>query len=244
MVGKILVVGIGPGGLEYMTMRARKAIEMADVVVGYKVYIELIESLLQDQQVIGSHMKQEMDRVRKVIELAMAGKTVALVSSGDAGVYGMVGPVYEEIQKQGLDLEVEVIPGVTAILAAGAALGAPLMHDFAVISLSDLLTPWEKIVKRLHAAGEGDFIVGLYNPRSKKRLSQLVEAQEILLKYRSPETPVGIVWSGTRENERKMVTTLSEIPHEEVDMFATLVIGNSESYQFGGKIITPRGYHR
>ncbi|MCK4258129.1 MAG: precorrin-3B C(17)-methyltransferase [Halanaerobiales bacterium] len=242
MAGMIYVVGIGPGSEDYLTPRARKAIINSDVIVGYKVYIELIQNLIQTQEVISNGMKQEIDRVKKVIELAKEGKTVSLVSSGDAGVYGMAGPVYQLAEEMGVDAEIEVVPGVTAVLAAASRLGAPLMHDFVVISLSDLLTPWEKIVKRLHAAGEGDFVVSLYNPRSKKRRSHLIEAQEILLKYRKPETPVGIVWNGTREKEEMLVTTLAQIPHEEVNMFATLIIGNSETYISKGRIITPRGY--
>lgn len=176
------------------------------------------------------------------LELAMEGKTVALISSGDAGVYGMAGLIYELIEQSALDIEVEVIPGITAILAAAAELGAPLMQDFAAISLSDLMTPWETIRQRLHAAGQGDFVIGIYNPRSKKRQRQLIEAQKILLQYRSPSTPVGIIWNGTRSGQRKLVTTLFQIPIEEVDMFATLIIGNSETYSSRGRMITPRGY--
>ena len=241
MSGKIYVVGLGPGGLEYLTPRAIEAITISEVVIGYKVYINLIRDILSHKTIIKSGMKQEIDRVEKAFQMAKKGKKVALVSSGDAGVYGMAGPVCEMAERE--DVEVEVIPGITAVLAAAAGLGAPLMHDFAIISLSDLLTPWEKILKRLHAAGEGDFIVGLYNPRSKRRKNHLRKAQEILLKYRSPDTPVGIVWKGTRYGEKKLITRLDDIPHEKVNMFATLIIGNSETYIADGRIVTPRGYN-
>ncbi len=244
MSGKIFVIGIGPGNLDYLTERARAVIQLADVVVGYKVYVQLIEELIDRQRVLVSGMKQEMERVTEVVELARTGLNVAIVSSGDAGVYGMAGPIYELLSRVEEEIEVEVIPGVTAILAAAASLGAPLMHDFAVISLSDLLTPWEKIVTRLHLAAKGDFVVGIYNPRSKQRHQQLVEAQKIFLEYRSVDTPVGILWSSTRAEERRLITTLDKIPHEEVNMFATLIIGNSESYISGDVIVTPRGYQR
>ncbi len=244
MSGKIFVIGIGPGNLDYLTERARAVIQLADVVVGYKVYVQLIEELIDQQRVLVSGMKQEMERVTEVVELARTGLNVAIVSSGDAGVYGMAGPIYELLSRVEEEIEVEVIPGVTAILAAAASLGAPLMHDFAVISLSDLLTPWEKIVTRLHLAAKGDFVVGIYNPRSKQRHQHLVEAQKIFLEYRSVDTPVGILWSSTRAEERRLITTLDKIPHEEVNMFATLIIGNSESYISGDVIVTPRGYQR
>lgn len=242
MAGKIYVIGIGPGSLDHLTGQALRAITCSEVIVGYRLYIELVRDCIGNQQVVTSGMMQEEKRAREVIELAREGKTVALISSGDAGVYGMAGLIYELIEQSLLDIEVEVIPGITAVLAAAAELGAPLMQDFAVISLSDLMTPWETIRRRIHAAGEGDFVVGIYNPRSAKRQRQLVEAQEILLQYRSPSTPVGIIWNGTRPSQRKLVTTLLRIPFAEVDMFATLIIGNSETYESRGRIITPRGY--
>ncbi|MBQ1868358.1 precorrin-3B C(17)-methyltransferase [Selenomonas sp.] len=244
-MGKITVIGIGPGSLEDMTPRARKAIEAAEVVAGYNTYIKLVESLLAGKKVIGTAMMQEIDRCRMAVAEAAAGRDTVVVSSGDAGVYGMAGLVLELI----LQLEPEerpefggVIAGVSAVNAAASVLGAPLMHDFAVISLSNLLTPWELICKRVEMAAQGDFVTALYNPKSKKRVQNIEEVREIMLKFRDPKTPVGIVTAASREKETKVISTLEDFTQEEINMFSLVVIGNSQTYVKDGWMITPRGY--
>src|SRR6266571_871458 len=213
-MSKLFVVGIGPGDLKHMTFEAREAIESADVVVGYATYLELIEPLLIGKEVVSSGMMREVERCREALAIAAAGKTVALVSSGDAGVYGMAGLVLELATHVGAHgmrpsflakPEIVIVPGVSAVQAAAAVLGAPLMHDFAVISLSDLLTPWQTIRQRLAAAAAADFVVALYNPRSKGRVTQIEEAREILMDSRPPQTPVGIVRNACRAGEEKVV---------------------------------------
>lgn len=238
--GKIYVIGIGPGLLDYMTPRAKEAIELSDVVVGYKLYLDLIDELIKNKSTDFTGMKKEVERCTRVVELAREGKTVSLVSSGDAGVYGMAG-ILLELADEGMD--VEVIPGVTAANAAAASLGAPLMHDYVTISLSDLLTEWPLIQKRLNCAGEGDFVVTIYNPRSKGRQNQIVEARDILLKYKSPETPVGIVRNAKRDGEEIIISTLGDMMNETIDMVTMVIIGNSMTYVKDGRMITPRGYH-
>lgn len=242
MLGKLSIVGIGPGYKEHITARAKKAIEESSVVVGYRSYIKLIEELVDDKKVFSSEMRQEIERAEKALSLAQEGEKVVVVSSGDAGVYGMASPVLELMAEKKLDVDFEVVPGVTSALAASALLGAPLGNDFAVISLSDLLTPWEVIEKRLHAAGAGDFVIAIYNPKSMKRVRQIALAREILLKYRDAETPVGIVADACRNGEKVEITTLKEMLHKEIDMLTTVVIGNSHSYIYQKWIITPRGY--
>ncbi len=243
-MSKLYVVGIGPGGLNHMTFAARAALDAADTVVGYSTYLNLIEPLLAGKEVVSSGMMREVERCREALQLAAAGKTVALVSSGDSGIYGMAGLVLELVRDGGFDgVEVEVVPGVSAVQAAAAVLGAPLMHDFAVISLSDLLTPWELIRKRLKAAAEADFVVALYNPRSKGRVRQIEEAREILLTARPAETPVGIVRHALRDGQERIVTTLGEMLSHHIDMFSLVVIGNSATFVDGeGRMVTPRGY--
>lgn len=242
----LFVVGIGPGGLNHMTFEAREAIERADVVVGYQTYLEFIESLLEGKEVISSGMTREVERCRRALESAALGKTVALVSSGDAGIYGMAGLVMElaeNVEDQDAAPEIIVVPGVSALQSAAAVLGAPLMHDFAVISLSDLLTPWDLIERRLALAAAGDFVIALYNPRSKGRVRHLEEAREILLASRAATTPVGIVRHACREGEEKKVTTLGEMLTCPVDMFSLVIVGNSSTYvDEAGRMVTPRGY--
>ena len=239
--GRLLVVGIGPGSEQHLTPAARMAIEAAETVVGYRTYLQLIEPLLVGKQVLESGMRQEVDRCQQAIDLAAAGQTVALISGGDAGVYGMAGLALELAGADGPD--VEIIPAVSAVQAAAAALGAPLMHDFSVISLSDLLTPWPLIRRRLDAAGTADFVVALYNPRSKGRPDHLDAARRILLRHRSPETPVGIVRNSTRDEETVIVDTLEGFDSAEVDMFSLVIIGNSQTMvDAAGRMITPRGY--
>ncbi|BCR03748.1 cobyric acid synthase [Desulfuromonas versatilis] len=248
MKNKLYVVGIGPGDLQHMTPAARQAIEAAEVVVGYKTYLGLIDSLLAGKEVVSSGMMKEVERCRQALEIAADGRSVALVSSGDAGIYGMAGLVLELVgEHQGSPLqgvEVEIVPGVSAVQAAAARLGAPLMHDFAVISLSDLLTPWPLIRRRLDAAGRADFVVALYNPRSRGRTTQIGEARQILLAHREPQTPVGIVRNACRADEAVILTTLEELAsrEEEVDMFSLVMIGNSQTRIEAGRMLTPRGY--
>ena len=243
-MGKITVVGIGPGNLEDMTPRARQAIERADVVAGYNTYIALIEPLLAGKEVIGTGMMHEIDRCRLALAAAITGKDTVVVSSGDAGVYGMAGLVLELVLQQEKDIrpEFEVIAGISAVNVAAALLGAPLMHDFAVISLSDLLIPWELIRKRAECAAQGDFVVALYNPKSKKRVEHIEEIQEIMLQHKAPDTPVGIVNSASREQQSVVISTLQEFTKEEIHMFSLVIIGNCRTYVKEGYMITPRGY--
>ncbi|MBI1921391.1 MAG: cobyric acid synthase [Geobacter sp.] len=241
-MSKLYVVGIGPGDPGHMTQEAHDALKDAEVVVGYKTYIDLIRPLLKKKEVVSSGMMKEVERCGEALRIAASGKTVALVSSGDAGVYGMAGLVLE-LAKERDDVEIVIVPGVSAVQAAASVLGAPLMHDFAVISLSDLLTPWELIRKRLNAAAEADFVTALYNPRSKGRVTQIEEARDIFLRGRSPETPVGIVRNACREGEEKVVTTLAEMLDHPIDMFSIVIIGNSRTFVDGkGRMVTPRGY--
>lgn len=242
--GKIFVVGIGPGGLEEMTPKALRAIESAEVVAGYNTYIRLIEKILGGKKIIGRAMMQEIERSHLAIEEASKGRNVAVISSGDAGVYGMAGLVLEMI----LDLpeenrpQLEIIAGVSAVNAAAAILGAPLMNDFAIISLSDLMMPWELIKNRVRSAAQGDFVIALYNPKSKRRVSQLAEVQKILLEFRKKNTPVGIVTNAGREGESKIISTLENFIQEEVNMFSLVIIGNSQTFVKAGYMLTPRGY--
>lgn len=230
---------MGPGDKNCLTPEAMQALEQADVVVGYKTYINLILNLVADKKVVTNGMRAEVQRAQKAVEVAISGKRVAVVSSGDPGVYGMAGLVLEIAAGK---VPVNVIPGVTAATAAAASLGAPLMHDFAVISLSDLLTPWETIVKRIMSAAMADFIIVLYNPKSNNRQQQLASAQEIILQYRRPKTPVGIVRSARRGEESKIITTLEVMLEHPVDMLSTVIIGSPQTKVENGYMITPRGY--
>lgn len=245
-MGKITVIGLGPGSLEDMTPRALHAIEAAEVVAGYNTYIRLIESLLEGKEVIGTAMMQEIDRCRMAVESAISGRNTVVVSSGDSGVYGMAGLVLELVLQHPAENrpEFDVISGVSAVNAAASVLGAPLMHDFAVISLSDLLTPWETIRKRVEAAADADFVLALYNPKSKKRVKNIEEVREIFLKHRSPDTPVGIVTNASRDAQNKVISTLDSFTKEDISMFSLVIIGNSKTYVKDGYMITPRGYER
>ena len=244
-MGKITVIGIGPGSLEDMTPRALRAIQSAEVVAGYTTYIKLIQELLSDKEVIGTAMMQEIDRCQLAVQTAAAGKDTVVVSSGDSGVYGMAGLVLELLLRHpAAERPVfgGIIAGISAVNAAAAILGAPLMHDFAVISLSDLLTPWELIKKRAAAAAEGDFVVALYNPKSKKRIQHIEEIRDIMLRFKAPDTPVGIVNNASRVKEAKVISTLQDFTKEEINMFSLVIIGNSKTYVKEGYMITPRGY--
>lgn len=239
--GKIYVVGIGPGKKGDMTFRAYEAMEKSDVIVGYKTYTDLVKEYYPNKEIVSSSMMKEVDRCTDVLKMAKDGKNVALISSGDAGVYGMAGIMLEIADDK---IEVEVIPGVTATNAAAAITGAPVMHDYVTISLSNLLTDWELIKKRLELAAQGDFVVSIYNPKSRGRVTQIEEAQKIMLKYKPKMTPVAIVRNAGRENEEYFVTTLEEMTKHEIDMLTIVIIGNSNTYVKNRKIITPRGYSK
>lgn len=242
--GYIAVVGLGPGHEEEMTPRAYAAIKDCDIVVGYHTYMSLIKDLIAEKEQVGTGMKQEIDRCRRAVELAAEGKRVVVVSSGDPGVYGMAGLVLELVGQLPAEQrpEAEIIPGLTAANTAASILGAPLMHDYAVISLSDLLTPWELIKKRARMAAEGDFVIALYNPRSRGRATHLDEICEILLQYRDPSTPAGIVRKAGRAGMSYTITDLANLAAQDVDMQSTVIIGNSRTRVEDGRIITPRGY--
>jgi cobalt-precorrin 5A hydrolase/precorrin-3B C17-methyltransferase len=240
--GRIFIVGLGPGSEEHLTPRAKEVLRKADMVVGYKGYLEYVQGYLEGKEVISRGMGGEVERAKIALEAAGRGKNVAVVSSGDPGIYAMASVVLECASKAGVRPDVEVVPGITAASAAAARLGAPLGHDFAAISLSDLLTPWEVIEDRLRAAARGDFCIVLYNPRSRGRQGHLNRAIEILREYLRPDTPVGVVKNAMRRGERVLVTTLEKLPCEEVDMLSTVIIGNSESFTYHPWIITPRGY--
>ena len=249
----LYIVGLGPGGQEHLSIRAREAVEKADAVAGYTTYLDLIRPLISGKKIIASGMKKEVERVWSAVRTALSGTSCALVASGDPGVYALAGLAFELCRENGIGLSeensaegrgirVEVVPGIPALCSGAALLGAPLVHDFAAISLSDLLTPWETIEKRLAAAAEADFVIVLYNPRSKKRTWQLERAREIVSKSRPPETPVGIVTGAMRENQSVTLTTLVDLDPDMADMQTTVFIGNSRTFVFENKMVTPRGY--
>lgn len=240
--GVLSVVGTGPGSLDYLIPAARQELVHAEVIVGYKTYLSLIEPLIKDKIIVASAMMQEIDRVKQALEQAGQGKRVALVSGGDPGIYAMAGLVYEVAEITKTPVEVRVIAGIAALNSCAERLGAPLMHDFAAVSLSDLLTPWDLIEKRIEAAAEADFVLVIYNPRSKKRDWQLIRALEIVSSFRRQETPVGMVRGATRDNEKVILATLETFKPEEADMQSTIIIGNSKTRIMSGKMVTPRGY--
>ncbi|WP_267927596.1 precorrin-3B C(17)-methyltransferase [Desulfolithobacter dissulfuricans] len=243
MSGLLSVVGTGPGARDLVTPRARKVLEEADVIVGYRTYLDLVRDFFRaDQEIVSSQMMQEIDRCRRALEIGDSGRRVALVCGGDPGIYAMAGLVFELAREMKSRCRIDIIPGIAALNSCAAILGAPLMHDFAAISLSDLMTPWEVIERRLEAAAAADFVVVLYNPKSKKRTTQIVRAREILLGHRSPETPVGIVTGATREHETVQLTTLAGMLDCDITMQSTVIIGNSTTYTWQEKMITPRGY--
>ncbi|GAA6385694.1 MULTISPECIES: precorrin-3B C(17)-methyltransferase [Clostridium] len=237
----LYVVGLGPGGSRWMTWEARAALEQAEVLCGYTVYLDLIRGEFPDKEYFSTPMTQEIERCRAALERARSGRTTALVCSGDAGVYGMAGPVLE-LAPQFPEVEIQVVPGVTAALAGAAVLGAPLMHDFAVLSLSDLLTPWEVIRRRLELAAQGDFVLCLYNPSSRRRRDHLRMACDIVLAHRGPETVCGWVRNAGRAQEEHQVLTLGELQEAQVDMFTTVFIGSAATRRIGDRMVTPRGY--
>lgn len=238
---KVYVVGLGPGGLNEVTPRAMEALEKSDVIIGYTVYVDLIRSKFEHKKLLTTTMTKEVDRCKMVFEEAMKDQVVSIVCSGDSGVYGMSGLIYEI--SQGYEaVEIEIISGITAACSGAAVLGAPLIHDFVVISLSDLLTPMELIEKRLECAAIGDFAMSIYNPSSKKRHDYLEKACKIILQHRDPKTPAGWVRNIGRDGQEYKVMTLEELQYEKLDMFTTVFIGNSQSKIINNKIVTPRGY--
>ena len=237
----IYVIGIGPGSKEMMTIEAIEAIKNSDVIVGYKTYINLITEFIKDKEVLQNGMRQEIDRCKQAVEIAKQGKNVAVVSSGDSGIYGMAGLILELTTQE--DIKVKVIPGVTASIGAASILGAPIMHDFCHISLSDLLTPWEVIEKRLRLAAEADFVICLYNPRSKGRSEHLSRAFKIMSEFKDEKTPVGIVKDVGREKEEKFICTFETMDFERVDMTTMVIIGNKSTFINKDLMVTPRGYN-
>jgi precorrin-3B C17-methyltransferase len=227
-----------------MTSRVKEVWAEVDIIAGYKTYIDLIRPFLSGQQIVATSMRQEVERCQEVVRLSALGHRVALVSSGDAGIYGMAGILIECLEQAGkLDMPLEIIPGITAANASASLLGAPLMHDFAVISLSDLLTPWEVIARRVELAAQGDFVVAIYNPKSHGRTTQIEEVRKIMLQYRAAETPVGLVREALRGSDSVVqVTNLENFTQYEIDMLYTVIIGNSQTRRIGPYMVTPRGY--
>jgi precorrin-3B C17-methyltransferase len=246
--GKLYVVGIGPGHHDHMTYRAKQVIEESEVIVGYDTYVSLVEDLISGKEVYRYPMTQEVDRANQAIQFAENGRVVSLVSSGDPGIYGMIGLIYEILAdkkwNRGAGIYVECVPGVSSLNSCSALVGSPLMTDFAVVSMSDLLVPWEMIVKRVEAAALGDYVTVIYNPASKKRVHQLQDTRDIFLKYRNPETPVAIVKGAYRESQAVVLTTLKDILNHSdmLGMITTVIVGNSSTYNYEGMMINPRGY--
>ena len=240
-MNKLYVIGIGPGEYEQMTLNAIHAMEKSEVIIGYTVYVDLVKEHFPGKEFLTTPMKKEVDRCVMAFEEAKKGKVVSMICSGDAGVYGMAGLMYE-VGANYPDVDIEVVAGVTAATGGAAVLGAPLIHDFCLISLSDLLTPWEKIEKRLLLASEADFVICLYNPSSHKRHDYLKKACELMLQHKSPDTVCGIVKNIGREGESSQIMTLDELKDTQVDMFTTVFIGNSQTRNIKGKMVTPRGY--
>jgi len=248
LVGKLYIVGVGPGHHDHMTFKAKQVICESDTIVGYETYVNLVQDLIEGKTIHRYAMTQEVERARQCIDLAKSGKIVSLVSSGDPGIYGMAGLIYETLAESGWDpnngLKVEIIPGVSALNSCASIIGSPLMTDFAVVSMSDLLVPWEIIVKRVEAAAQGDFVIVIYNPASKKRIHQLQDTRKILLKYRKSTTPVAIIKGAFRDSETFVMTNLEDLPNhsDQLGMISTVIIGNSSTYTYKDLMINPRGY--
>ena len=238
-MGKIYVVGLGPGNKENMTFRAYDVLKNSDIIIGYKTYVDLIEGMFPDKKIIKSYMKKEVERCEETLKLALEGNIISLISSGDAGVYGMAGLMLEIADGQ---VEVEIVPGITSANASASLGGAPIVHDSVNISLSNLLTDWELIKKRIDLASQGDFVITLYNPKSSGRPELINEARDIMLKHKRKDTPVLIARNVGREGENYDITTLSEMLDYEINMFSTVIIGNSNTKVVNNKMITPRGY--
>ena len=246
--GKLYIVGVGPGHHDHMTFRAKQVIEESDTIVGYETYVNIVQDLIEGKDVYRYAMTQEVERARQCIDLAKSGKIVSLVSSGDPGIYGMAGLIYETLAESGWDpktgLQVEIIPGISALNSCASIIGSPLMTDFAVLSMSDLLVPWEIIMKRVEAAAQGDFVIVIYNPSSKKRIHQLQDTRKILLKYRKPSTPVAIIKGAFRDSQTVVLTDLENLENhsDKLGMITTVIVGNSSTYNYKDLMINPRGY--
>jgi len=248
MTGKLYIVGVGPGHHDHMTFRAKRVIEESDTIVGYETYVNLVEDLIDGKDIHRYAMTQEVERAHQCIDLAKEGKIVSLVSSGDPGIYGMAGLIFEILAESGwnpeTDLQVELVPGVSALNSCASLIGSPLMTDFAVVSMSDLLVPWEIIVKRVEAAAQGDYVIVIYNPSSKKRIHQLQDTRKLLLKYRKPSTPVAIIKGAFRKSQTIVMTDLEHLEEhsDKLGMISTVIVGNSSTYNFKDLMINPRGY--
>ncbi|KAG2473447.1 MAG: putative Precorrin-3B C(17)-methyltransferase [Nitrosopumilales archaeon] len=246
--GKLYIVGVGPGHHDHMTYRAKQVIEESDTIVGYETYVNIVQDLIEGKDVYRYAMTQEVERAHQCIDLAKSGKIVSLVSSGDPGIYGMAGLIYEILAESDWDpkngLPVEIIPGISALNSCASIIGSPLMTDFAVLSMSDLLVPWEIIVKRVEAAAQGDFVIVIYNPSSKKRIHQLQDTIKILLKYRKPTTPVAIIKGAFRDSQTVVLTDLENLTNhsDKLGMITTVIVGNSSTYNYKDLMINPRGY--
>ncbi|KAG2476840.1 MAG: putative Precorrin-3B C(17)-methyltransferase [Nitrosopumilales archaeon] len=246
--GKLYIVGVGPGHHDHMTYRAKQVIEESDTIVGYETYVNIVQDLIEGKDVYRYAMTQEVERAHQCIDLAKSGKIVSLVSSGDPGIYGMAGLIYEMLAEADWDpkngMPVEIIPGISALNSCASIIGSPLMTDFAVLSMSDLLVPWEIIVKRVEAAAQGDFVIVIYNPSSKKRIHQLQDTVKILLKYRKPTTPVAIIKGAFRDSQTVVLTDLENLTNhsDKLGMITTVIVGNSSTYNYKDLMINPRGY--
>lgn len=247
-LGKLYIVGVGPGHHDHMTFRAKEVIAQSDTIVGYETYVNLVADLIEGKTIYRYAMTQEVERAHQCIDLAKSGKIVSLVSSGDPGIYGMAGLIYETLASTGWNpkdgLQVEIIPGVSALNSCASIIGSPLMTDFAVLSMSDLLVPWEIIEKRVKAAAQGDFVIVIYNPASKKRIHQLQDTRQVLLQYRKPTTPVAIIKGAFRESETIVMTDLENLPNhsDKLGMISTVIVGNSSTFTYKDLMINPRGY--
>ena len=248
MIGKLYIVGVGPGHHDHMTFRAKEVIGESDTIVGYETYVNLVQDLIKGKTIHRYAMTQEVERAHQCIDLAKSGKIVSLVSSGDPGIYGMAGLIYETLAETGWNpddgVEVEIVPGVSALNSCASIIGSPLMTDFAVVSMSDLLVPWEVIQKRVESAAQGDFVIVIYNPASKKRIHQLQDTRKVLLKYRKSSTPVAIIKGAFRESQTVVMTNLENLPNHsnELGMTTTVIVGNSSTYTYKDLMINPRGY--
>jgi precorrin-3B C17-methyltransferase len=243
-MGKLYIIGTGPGNIGQMTEYAINTLKECNIILGYTFYLDLLKDIIQGKEIITGKVDEEIQRAELAIGLAQKGKIVGIVSSGDSAVYGMAGIVLEIIAKQGFNIDVKIIPGITAINSAGSLLGVPFMNDFCSISLSDRLTPEDVILKRVEAAGIGDFVVALYNPASLSRNKLIRKTREIMLKYRDGKTPVGMVRNAYREGQSVKISTLNNFLDCNIDMFTLVVIGNSSTYVYGNYMITPRNYNK
>ncbi len=242
MKGKLYIIGIGPGSKDMMTLKAIRCIEQSDTVVGYRLYLDLIEDMLENKTVVSREMMQEIDRARESINLARNGHIVSLVSSGDPGIYGLAGLVMALDESEGVDIE--VVPGVTALSSSAAVLGSPIMNDFVAISLSDMLSPWELIEKRIELSAQGDFVICVYNPKGSRFQENLKRFRDIVLRYRNGSTPIGIVKKAFRDGQQYVITDIDHLLDHNVDMVTTVIVGNSKTFVKNGKLVTPRGYER